>query len=68
MSLGVQFPSDQQAYNSAIGSISYAGKNVNITGKIIFAQKENEKMKALHTDINRGILSLQNHGKGYINE
>ena len=31
MSLRVQFPSGQQAYDSATGSISYNGENVNIT-------------------------------------
>ena len=37
MSLRVQFPSDQQAYDSLYGSISYEGKNVNISGKKIFS-------------------------------
>ena len=37
MSLRVQFPSDQQAYDSLYGSISHEGKNVNISGKKIFS-------------------------------
>lgn len=37
MSLRVQFPSDQQAYDSLHGNISYEGKNVNISGKKIFS-------------------------------
>jgi hypothetical protein len=37
MSLRVQFPSDQQAYDSLHGSISYEGKNVNISRKRIFS-------------------------------
>ena len=35
MSLGVQFPSDQQAYDSTYGSIAYSDGKVNIKGKKI---------------------------------
>lgn len=55
MSLGVQFPSEQQAYNSAYGSITYSGKNVNIPGKRIPAkdiksmERENKSIDELLT-------------------
>ncbi|MGN1016237.1 MAG: hypothetical protein ACI4PL_04515 [Faecousia sp.] len=40
MPLRVQFPSGQQAYDSATGSISYNGENVNINGKKIFVRMQ----------------------------
>lgn len=40
MSLRVQFPSDQPVYGS-IGSVTYAGGNVNIQGRNIFGTQQN---------------------------
>ena len=59
-SLGVQFPSDQQAYDSIYGSIAYFGEKVNIAGK-----KLSEIIASSKTVINNG----SNHAnQGYRQE